>query len=430
MRVLMSAYQCGPGMGSVSQIGWEWYRRMRERASVTLVTHERNREALEAAGADGDVMFIDTEWFAGPLYGFASKLFPRSQHSVFLVSSLDYFVFDAAAVRAVRKRQRAGDRWDVVHAPTPVSSLASTRLFRSGLPVVLGPLNSGVEEPRGFPEIMKADSGWTSRFRAPAAWIGALRGTLARSALILSATRATDRTLPTSCRDKVRRVLENGVETDRFRPSEREEASQARPLRITFVGRLVPFKGVGMLLDAVGRLVRRREVEVRIVGDGPMMEEWRSAADSLQIAERVHFLGNVALDEVSQHMAWCDVFCLPSVRESGGAVLLEAMAMERPVIALGHGGPGELVDDEVGRLLPAESHEQVVTDLERTFDEICGAPGDWAEKGLRGAVRVAERYSWDAKVSEVLGMLEELAVEGASLQTRRSDRDLLLPTDR
>ena len=50
MRVLLSAYQCGPGMGSVSQIGWEWYSRLARRTSVTLFTHIRNRPALEAAG--------------------------------------------------------------------------------------------------------------------------------------------------------------------------------------------------------------------------------------------------------------------------------------------------------------------------------------------------------------------------------------------
>jgi hypothetical protein len=50
-RILLSAYQCGPGMGSVSQIGWEWYSRMSRLASVTLVTHVRNRVCLEAAGA-------------------------------------------------------------------------------------------------------------------------------------------------------------------------------------------------------------------------------------------------------------------------------------------------------------------------------------------------------------------------------------------
>ena len=68
LRILLSAYQCGPGMGSVSQIGWEWYSRMSRLASITLVTHVRNRECLEAAGAPlpgTEIIYIDTEWFAG-----------------------------------------------------------------------------------------------------------------------------------------------------------------------------------------------------------------------------------------------------------------------------------------------------------------------------------------------------------------------------
>src|SRR5579863_8566640 len=84
LRVLMSAYQCAPGMGSVSQIGWEWYSRMAVRVPLTLVTHIRNRPALEAAGAplhNSEIVYIDTEWFAGPVYRVASRLFPKSQHA-------------------------------------------------------------------------------------------------------------------------------------------------------------------------------------------------------------------------------------------------------------------------------------------------------------------------------------------------------------
>ena len=92
-RVLLSAYQCGPGLGSVSQIGWEWYSRLAKKLPVTLVTHIRNRPALEKAGAPLSgtaVVYIDTEWFAGPLYRVASWLFPRSEHPVFLISSMDF----------------------------------------------------------------------------------------------------------------------------------------------------------------------------------------------------------------------------------------------------------------------------------------------------------------------------------------------------
>ena len=113
MRVLLSAYHCAPGLGSVSQIGWEWYSRLARCVRVTLVAHSRNRAALERAGAplaDSDIVFVDTEWFGGPLFRLARKLFPRSQHAVSLLSSLDYFVWDRQAVRRLRTLQKQGRR--------------------------------------------------------------------------------------------------------------------------------------------------------------------------------------------------------------------------------------------------------------------------------------------------------------------------------
>src|SRR5271167_5016468 len=152
-HVLLAAYQCGPGMGSVSQIGWEWYARLSRRLPVTLVTHIHNRPALELAGAPlsgSEIIYIDTEWFARPLYRFAKRLFPRSEHCVFMLSLLDFFVYEQVALRLLKRRAAAGERFDVVHAVTPVTSLAATRLHRLRAPVVLGPLNSGLANPRGF----------------------------------------------------------------------------------------------------------------------------------------------------------------------------------------------------------------------------------------------------------------------------------------
>ena len=150
IRVLLSAYQCGAGMGSVSQIGWEWYQRLSTSCQVTLLTHVRNRATLEAAGVplnDSSVIFIDTEWFAGPLYRFASRCFPRSEHPLFLIASLDFFVYDWIATRHCRRLLKAGQAWDVVHAVTPVSPMAATRLHALAIPLLLGPWNGALASP-------------------------------------------------------------------------------------------------------------------------------------------------------------------------------------------------------------------------------------------------------------------------------------------
>lgn len=216
IRILLSAYQCGPGMGSVSQIGWEWYSRMARYASVTLVTHVRNRECLTAAGAPlpgTEVIYIDTEWFAGPLYRLASRFFPQSQHAVFLLSSADFYVYDWVALKQLKKR---GGDWDIVHAVTPVSPVAATRLHRLGIPLIVGPWNGGLASPSTFPEVMKQDSGWMYRVRDIGRLLDWLFGCTKNAAVILSATKSTDRSLPGNA--PVRRMLENGVDLERFVP--------------------------------------------------------------------------------------------------------------------------------------------------------------------------------------------------------------------
>lgn len=415
-RVLLSAYQCGPGMGSVSQIGWEWYSRLAARVPVTLLTHVRNREALGKAGAPlsgSEVVFVDTEWFAGPLYRAAKKVFPRSEHAVFLVSSLDFFVYDRDAVKLLRRR--GAPSWDVVHCPTPVTTAAPTRLARLGLPVVLGPLNSGLGVPEGFRGVMRAEAGWLYPVRHLARVVDAVVGSTRRATAILVATKATLGAVPARHRHRCVAMLENGVELSRFTAAPWPGSpGKERPLRVLFVGRLIPFKGVNYLLEAVARVRTELPVELRVVGDGPMSAEWRGMAESLGLSSCVTFTGNRTLDEVSAEMRDCHVFVLPSVRESGGGVLLEAMASARPVVGVDFGGPGEIVDEAVGRSLPPDGPEPLVAALAQLLRDVVADPDSWRLRGEEGRRRAESRFSWDAKVDEAVRLYERLLAKKGS----------------
>jgi glycosyltransferase involved in cell wall biosynthesis len=399
--IVVVAYQCGPGMGSVSQIGWEWYDRLREQYDVTLVTHIRNRAALKGANADGRIVYIDTEWFAGPLYRLSRRLFPRSEHTVFMISSLDYFLFDFFAYRTLKRLGRRGVKWQLIHRVTPVTLSAPTLLGRLGLPLIVGPLNSGLGKPQGFEAILRQESGWLIRVRNVSRVFDALIGSSRRIARILTATRATFEAVAPRYRGRCRMMVENGVNLDKFVPTAWPAAPyQARALKVLFVGRLLPLKGVDMLLAAIARLsAEGRNVELEIVGDGAMAEPWKALAAELCIDGIVRFSGALPAEQVAQRMAASHVLCLPSVRESGGAVLLEAMACARPVVALDFGGPAEIVNDEVGALLPMASPEQVVSDLTRTFDNMFDEPKVWRDRGLAGRQRIEREFSWAAKVS-------------------------------
>jgi glycosyltransferase involved in cell wall biosynthesis len=407
-RVLLSAYQCGPGMGSVSQIGWEWYRRLAGQAQLTLVTHSRNRECLVAAGAplgDSEVIYIDTEWFAGPLYRFASRLFPKSQHAVFLVSSADFFVYDGAALKLLRKRARD---WDVVHAVTPVSPVAATRLHRLGIPLILGPWNGGLQSPTTFPEIMSDDSAWMYRIRNLGRLLDAWFGSTKKAALVLTATRSTDESLPRHTRTQ--RMIENGVDLELFHPGVWNPPGPGNPLRIVFVGRLIPAKGLSMLLEAISRL-QDLELQATIVGDGPLRAELESEVQSRQLGNVVRFTGAKPLHEIAEYIRAAHVFCLPCVRESGGAVLLESLASGVPILGVDYGGPAEIVEEGTGRKLSAAGREQLIEDLVDTFRDIVRNPEAWKQRGVKGRLQAEQRYGWDARIDAGLKIYRQV-IEG------------------
>lgn len=408
-EVLLVAYQCGPGLGSVSQLGWQWFTGLAARRAVCLVTHVRNRAAIEAAPdrpAGSRVIYIDTEWFAGPLYRLARRLCPRSEHAVFMLSQLDWFVFDAVALRTLRRERAAGAPWRLLHLVTPVTVSAPTRLHRLGLPVVRGPLNCGLPVPPGFAALMRDDAMGLSRLRVLPRLVEALLGSLRGSAAVLVATRVTRDALPASVQARVVAMLENAIDPVRFSPGPPPPGpSVGQPLRVSFVGRLVPVKALPLLLQAVARL--RDEglaVQLDVVGDGPMATPWRDEAAALGVASQVQWHGALDAAGVARVMRASHVFCLPSVRESGGAVLLEAMACARPVIGMDFGGPAEVVDDSVGWKLPMPDAATAVTGLTDALRDAWLRPDEVARRGAQARAVVLARHTWAARIGAALSL--------------------------
>ena len=238
---------------------------------------------------------------------------PGGQHAVFLMSSVDFYVYDHAALGELRKRRRNGAAWDLVHAVTPVSPIASTRLHRLHLPLVLGPWNGGLRSPANFSEIMREDSAWMYPVRNLGRVLDLILGGSRRASAILSATRATRDCLPSSCGNRITQMLENGVDLDQFKPAAWPPApGPGRPLRILFVGRLLPFKGIPMLLEALQGWKSECPVELRIVGEGPMEAGWKRMTELAGLSAVVKFCGSAPLSGIPDHLAWCHAFCLPS----------------------------------------------------------------------------------------------------------------------
>ena len=400
-RVLLSAYQCAPGQGSVSQIGWEWYKRLSAKVSVSLVTHARNRKALEKAGAPlpgTTVEYIDTEWFAGKLYRFAKWLFPKSEHAIFLLSSVDYYLYDWITTRRLGVR---GSEWDLIHAVTPVAPAAYTTLTRLGLPLVRGPLNGGLRTPTTFPDFMKSDSAWMYRLRGLSDLFGLPAALCPQPTITLTANDSSSDALSARERRNNASMPEIAVDTSLY-PSMPWPAAPSKdsPLRILFIGRLIAAKALPLLIESLRRLDQTHNYQLVVAGDGPMRQCWE--ADARGLGDRVRFIGSQSQQSLANELRESHVLCLPSVRESGGAVLLEAMSSSRPIVAVNYGGPANIVKQNFGRLVSAEGPEATIRDLTATWLDVFQHPETWAERGKAARIEAEQVHSWDIRIDQML----------------------------
>jgi glycosyltransferase involved in cell wall biosynthesis len=193
---------------------------------------------------------------------------------------------------------------------------------------------------------------------------------------------------------------ENGVDPARFNSV--SVPSKGMPMKMCFVGRLVPYKGADMAIDAALMLLRTGRAHLDIVGDGPMMQELVAKVRSEKIEEAVTFHGWVDHQMVQGITSGCSVFLFPSVREFGGAVVLEAMALGLAPVVVDYGGPGELVANGRGLAVPIGSRESIVENVSAALEYFSANPEEVTRLGERARTWAMTNLTWPAKARNML----------------------------
>lgn len=192
-------------------------------------------------------------------------------------------------------------------------------------------------------------------------------------------------------------TIHNGIDFDRVRVSGdgvrerlRHELGVDGMFVFLMAGRLHPEKGYEVLFEAL-RLLRShpRPFVVLAAGRGSLMDHYKALAARQEIADRVRFLG--FRQDLPDLMTASDVFVLPSVAESFGLVLAEALYLGRPVVASRTGGIPEIVDDGVdGTLVPAGDAQALEAALRAHLDGRISLPG----QGEAARLKVQERFDF------------------------------------
>jgi len=185
-------------------------------------------------------------------------------------------------------------------------------------------------------------------------------------------------------------VVPNVVNTKIFYPLPIPTHRENKKKRILLVALLTPVKGIPYLLKALNQIREKREDFVLdIVGDGFNRNEYEKMTADLGLDDIVKFHGLKFKEEVAGFMQQCDFFVLPSLFETFGVVLIEALATGKPVIATDIGGPNEIVSQEVGLIVPPKD----VKALSETIDYMLDHYQDYSP--IKIAQYAKDRFSYE-----------------------------------
>jgi len=144
-----------------------------------------------------------------------------------------------------------------------------------------------------------------------------------------------------------------------------------------------------------------------VAGSGPSLEQWRQLASKLGVAERVSFLGQVPWARMGELFAGCDALIFPSLRDSQGTIVLEAMARGVPIIALDHQGVGTVVPADAGVKVAVTTPQQTIAGLAEAMRMLADDPERRLAMGRAAAAFSAEQ-TWEKRVARMSVWYEEV----------------------
>ncbi len=408
LRILILAPDCNPNAITVPKNAYARAEALARLHSVTLVVHAANETSIRQA--EGAIQAIEPIHL--PLldrfYNWALRRIFKYDYGRQSLTAASYprqVAFELRAWFKLRRRIRSGE-FDIVLRTLPiVVPLPSPFAFflRNGpIPFVIGPLNGGLPWPKGFRQLDKqrSNAGW---------WISSLRGlyrhlpfarsTYSKAAAIIAGSSHTFAEFD-SYQEKLFFIPgggTNGLNPEVLDRQVRPNASPSGKLHLIYVGRLIPLKACDLALKAAAKLLQAGVAHFTVVGDGSELEPLQQLTKSLKIENAVSFTGWLEYSDALDHLQQADVLVFPSLREFGGGVIFEALALGVVPVVSDFGGPGDIVNSDVGYKIPLSNEEDMALELESVLQSLAEDRINLDNLRQRGIAYAREHLTWDGK---------------------------------
>ncbi|MFP5273765.1 glycosyltransferase family 4 protein [Coleofasciculus sp.] len=404
MKVIIVAEHASTLFGGEAHNPLHYFRELRSRnIEVWLVVHDRTKAELQKLfPEDFERIFFVKGTFLHRLLWRNQQLLPRKFGEVTL--GLLSQMYTQMLQRPIIQKLVIEHEIDVVHQPIQLAPKYPSLMFNLGVPVIIGPMNGGMTFPPSFRYYCQGF------FVEQTVTIGRffsnvihriLPGKL-KAQVLLVANERTKQALPKAVQGRVIELVDNGVDLSVWQSSTKVAEKPNHIVSFVYVGRLVDWKGVDLLLEAFHRVIAETNATLEIIGDGKLRSKLEFQAERLGLNGNVVFTGWLSQKQCACKLQQADVMVLPSLYESGGAVVLEAMAMGIPVIATNWGGPTDYLDSTCGILIEPSSKEAFVNGLKEGMLKLARNPDLRKQMGRSGQELVQLKFDWKSKIDQII----------------------------
>ena len=422
LRILVLGPDCDPESVSVPFVAYAHTAALAQLHDVTLAVRSPVEDALRRAKAPFRAIEVVRMPLLERIYAWTLRRIFKYNFDTQLFTVFLYpfsLAFEWRAWRQLRRRIFEGG-FDVVLRVIPITAVLPSPfaffLRKGPVPFVIGPINGGLPWPTGFDQLEKQKE-WISNLRNLYRYLPFARSTYRHAAAIIAASSQTYAEFA-AYRDKLFFIPENGVSRPLCSRGTSGSGHHDK-LELIFVGGLVPRKACDLALRAAAPLLRNDLARFTVVGDGPERNRLEQLAKSLGVEKAVSFHGWLSHAEVLKHLRSADVMVFPSVRDFGGGVVFEALAVGAVPVVVDFGGPGDIVHPEVGYKVALTNESTVVSEIENILGELAGNRGLLNRLRQQGMSYAQECLTWDAKAQSVTGVL--------NWAVRRAPKPTLLP---
>ena len=391
---------------------------------LCVITGSRLRSELARAKAEGLVPPNVRFFHVGEFKEFhPNRLLARVQ------DWKEYMRFSREILPVAQELHRT-EKFDVVHHVTFATWRVATPLWQLGVPFVFGPIGGNEKFPfRLFPVLSPAGAGFellrkvsnvVSRFSP------GVRRAICGAAHIFAATTETEQLVKAvrGSGNGISRLLPGFYSTTRAAAFSRfvPDKNVNGPLRIFASGNLGGHKNIGMAMQALAR-VKQRGVKFRyhLGSKGPEIPHLRRLTAELDLEQEILFGDSMSREAYQQELGNTHVYLLPSLRESVGLTMMEAMLAGCVPVVADCGGPNFIVTDECGYKIPVSSRRQMVEGMVNAILTIERDRNIILNKGRLASKRIAEHFTEDnyrrtvnavyASVTKSAGEIENCAVQ-------------------